>query len=242
MHSSPNWPLILQGLDISLKALAEASWPIALGLIAYSFRSELRGLLSRIKRVNAFGNEVELAALPLREQDAAEPIDSLEGTSPDLPALEDRRSSAELPNDFPLHTIFDEHFRQQLSQHVPGTAERQLAFAIRARTVSEIERIHEANYRVIFGSQIVALKQLNLLGGQAPVETFRPFYAAAAAGEFNKALYAGRSFEAWGEFLANAGYVEGVENSDPLQVRITLLGQDFLHWLVRTRVSEAKPG
>lgn len=123
-----------------------------------------------------------------------------------------------------------------------GSPERKLAWAIRARSVAEIERLHERNYRNIYGSQILALKALNAIGGVAKGEDFRPFYDTAASTPEFKGAYENRSFELWGEFLIDAGYVEVVEGTEPLQVRLTIMGADFLHWLVRSRAPEFKPG
>jgi hypothetical protein len=58
----------------------------------------------------------------------------------------------------------------------------------------------------------------------------------------NEPLHKGRTFDQWGDFVANIGYVAAVDGSNPPKVQTTPLGRQFLEWMVINRVSEFKPG
>jgi hypothetical protein len=97
------------------------------------------------------------------------------------------------------------------------------------------------NYRLIFGSQIIALKGLNVVG-QGPVSDFENLYKKVAADPANEAIHKNRTFEQWGQFLINAAYVELIEGSEPPTVRITPFGRQFLQWMVIAGAPEIKAG
>ena len=82
------------------------------------------------------------------------------------------------------------------------------------RSVVEANRLHEAHYRVIFGSQLRALRQLNFLG-RAPASQFEPFFQEIRDDPDTAPIYEGYTFEQWWQFLLNAGYVRSVGDTDP---------------------------
>ncbi len=87
----------------------------------------------------------------------------------------------------------------------------------------------------------LSLKALSV-SGQAPISDFEKFYATVASNPANEPIHKDRTFEQWGEFVANIGYVIVVEGSDPPQVQITLFGRHFLQWMVVAGVPEFKAG
>lgn len=229
-----NWPLVFQGFKTFLDPIASASFPIALAIIVWMFRQQLSELIGRIRKLDGFGLatsfEAQVSAsnqpdAPTADFDFMGPRDSVFGSKP-------------FPHD--VYDAFDNMALETLEQQIAGDAERKLKFAIRMRSISEVARLHEAHYRSMYGSQLRALKELHILN-QAPSEHFRQYYQGAAAIPEWKPIYENRSYEEWGQFLINIGYVEVVENSQPQLVRITHLGSHFFLWMAESRVPEFRP-
>ena len=142
-----------------------------------------------------------------------------------------------LPDPSPLYDPLDAHLRAQLENAIGESAELKLAWAIRLRSQTLVERMHETNYRVIFTSQIWALKQLNQIG-QTTLSQARKVYNEAA--EKDPDFYRLVTWESWSAFLQNTGYVQVGEGDEPI-VTMTPLGNDFIVWMAARRVLEVKP-
>lgn len=227
-------PIWLQTMDVVLDAVAASSWPIAAGVVLFAFRKPITGLLTRVRRFNGFGGEAEFVAIEGAAQ-RAEHVSSAKLPAPDA------SSHAEMPAPDPIYNQLDESTMALLDQIVSGPIEHKLAWAIRMRSFSEINRIHETNYRMIFGSQIAALRYLNNVP-DAKVEDFRSVFESAANHPDFSIIHDGRTFEQWGQFVLDTGYAELVPGSHPERVRITLLGQRFLTWMIEARAIDIKPG
>ncbi len=227
-------PLWLQTTDVVLDALAASSWPIAFGISVLLFRKPIINLLSRVRRFNGFGGEAEFNALENPAQLAAH----ADGGRLALPG---GNNIPYFPPPDPVYTEFDQATRDVLDAEAAGEAERQLAWAIRMRSISEANRIHERNYRMIFGSQIAALRALNT-ATEAKVDEFRPFFSAALQNPDWKDIHDGRTFEQWGQFILDTGYARIIEDSEPAKVQITPFGKQFLLWMIETRSTEMKGG
>lgn len=226
-----NWPIVFAGFKTVLDPLAQASWPIALGIIVFSFRNQIASLLNRIKQVTGFGGTAEFVPMPASADQT--------GEGPATEVATEANANVMPPADA-VYEPMDAQFTDWLNERVPGNAELKLAWAIRSRSMSEAYRLHELNYRVIFGSQIQALKSLNALG-RAPAVDFEAFFKAAAENPLWTLYYKDRTFEMWGNFLVNAGYVRFVPNTDPSEVEITPFGRQFLVWIVQSGLAENKP-
>lgn len=227
------WPLVFQGVKTVLDPIAQASWPIAIGVVAWAFRNPLTAMIARVRQVSGFGGTADFATPEIGSQQSA---DATKASS--LPALSD---TANAPPTDAVYDALDARLGADLNQHIQGNADVKLAWAIRSRSVSEANRMHETHYRLLFGSQIAALKSLNVCG-PAPISDFEKFYAAIATNPANEPIHKDRTFEQWADFVANIGYVEAVEGSTPPQARITPFGRQFLQWMVVNGVSEFKPG
>lgn len=167
------------------------------------------------------------------------PQEAEKASTPALPTIAD---PLQLPPADSVFDILDQQLRNVLNQAIAGDDALKLSWAIRQRSISEATRIHETNYRLIFGSQIFALKTLNTVG-QGPVADFYKYYnKQILANPQWEAIHKDRTFEQWGKFLVDAAYVVIVEGSDPPIVRITPFGKQFLHWMVLVGVSEFKVG
>ena len=66
------------------------------------------------------------------------------------------------------------------------------------------------------------------------------FEAAKAA---YPAIYDGFPFETWVSYLANVGFVRiEAAGTEPSVLKITTLGQDFLHYLINHSLTSGKAG
>ena len=229
-----DWPIVFEGVKTVLDPLSKASWPIAAGVIAWVFRDPVKLMIGRVRQLSGFGGSADFAA-----GDKIANQQSAEGsTSASLPALVDTNN---LPPLDPVFDILDGQLSAVLDQHVQGGDNVKLAWAIRQRSVSEATRIHETNYRVIFGSQIHALKTQNVIG-IGPVSDFEAFYETVRTSPAWEAVHKERTFEIWGQFLIDAAYVILVEGTEPESVQITPFGKQFLQWMVLAGVPDSKPG
>ena len=228
-----DWPLVFQGMKTILDPIAAASWPIVIGAVAWTFRIPITAMIARVRQVSGFGGTADFVPQEIGQQQF-----SAVNKASSLPALTDTNN---LPPSDPVYDILDAQLFTTLNQHIQGKSEVKLAWAVRSRSVSEANRMHEANYRLLFGSQILALKGLNV-AGQSPISDFEKFYANVASNPANEPIHKDRTFEQWAEFVANVGYVAAVEGSDPPQAEITPFGRQFLQWMVVSAVSEFKAG
>jgi hypothetical protein len=228
-----NWPLVLQGMKVVLDPIATASWPIAIGIIAYAFRNPITAMIGRIRQVTGFGGTAEFVTQEAAQQQTAETEQH-----PSLPAPTGAISP---PPPDAVYDNLDTQLTNFLDQNVHGDTSAKLAWAVRARSISEANRLHEMNYRLIFGSQIVALKGLNVTG-QGLVTVFENLFETAKTNPANEAIHKERTFDQWLQFLLNTGYVTRVEGSDPPLLQITPFGRQFLQWMVLFAVPEIKAG
>jgi hypothetical protein len=225
-----DWPLVLQGTKVVFDFLGQISWPVAVVLIIYFFRTKVADLLSRIDNVDAFGVKAKLN-LPssISQQGVSVPKEDGIGDNQVQPPLPD-----------PLYTPIDDAVMADLNKHVIGDSETKLAWAVRLRSISEVNRGHETAYRLIFGSQIKALRVLNTLPS-APVDNFKPLFEAYANSAEWREVHKGRTYEDWGTFLVDIGLVAVDESQTPPTVHITPLGHSFLNWLNIARVPDERP-
>lgn len=230
-----DWPLVFQGVKTVLDPLAAASWPIAIGVTVWAFRKPIESMIGRVRQFSGFGTTAEFVTKEaIAHQPEAEKTSTLA-----LPAIAD---PLQLPPADPVFDILDQQLRNVLDQAIAGDDSLKLSWAIRQRSISEATRIHETNYRLIFGSQIFALKTLNMVG-QGQVADFEKYYTDNFLKNSQwEAIHKDRSFEQWWQFLVDAAYVIIVEGSDRSIVQITPFGKQFLHWMVLAGVSEFKVG
>ena len=231
---SVDWQTVFDGLKTILDPISNASWPIAIGLIVWAFREPVKAMIGRVRQLSGFGGTADFTT-----NDVIAQRQSADGSrTASLPALAD---TSNLPPSDLVFDVFDRQLASVLEEHVNGGDNVKLAWAIRQRSVSEATRIHETNYRVIFGSQIHGLKTLNTLG-TGNVSEFEAFFESVRANPVWEALHKDRTFDQWGQFLIDAGYVALIEGTDPTLVQITPFGKQFLQWMVLAGVPDIKPG
>jgi hypothetical protein len=109
------------------------------------------------------------------------------------------------------------------------------AWLIRTVATWQVARTHEIIYRLIYGSQIDLLLQANTLS-PPNLNSAQQIYDGAKTRY--PELYKDFSFEAWVRFPVNAGLMR----EEATVMRITPLGQDFLHYLVQNSLTNPKYG
>lgn len=219
-------------------------WPVT-ALLAYTgtvwtFRTSVKGFLDKAESVEGPGG-VKIASAP-RQQIATDP----EAVALPSPAADVRATSTtpaptiNLPPVAPLIQQVEDGLRHDLVRQSPDDQPSQLATALRALAHARLLLAHEANYRVIFGTQIMLLKSLND-GSVASIDQARFWYDL-----FHQRLPdVPITFESWLQFLTNCGYVRvGSTNHIGTSVTLTLdpFGRDFLLWITHNGISESKPG
>jgi hypothetical protein len=132
----------------------------------------------------------------------------------------------------------EENIRNQLKRFgfaldSPETVE----ILIRNLAVAHVLQRAERLYRVIFGSQISALKFLNVTGPKSDLD-IQPFYEKARR-KFPK-FYIGYSYEQWRGFLIDQQVMAHDSTKDLFHTNQT--GKDFLAWLVNEGLPEEKGG
>lgn len=227
-----DYPLVFKGISTFLEPISQASWPIAILAIVLIFRKPLEKLIGRMKQVTAFGHTADFAIADPNQQQSH--VASSSTSAPALP-----QTGTLLPPD-PLLERMDTELLALIDNKIEGDDRTKLAWAVRERTITELARRHEANYRVIFGSQITALQTLNQTGDHS-VRDIEQVYERDIRPAFPD-LHKNRDFAQWGGFLVDAGYVAFVEGSNQTRVQITPLGQGFLQWMVAAQVPQVKPG
>ncbi|SEL39027.1 hypothetical protein SAMN04515666_103603 [Bosea lupini] len=203
-------------------------------IIVLAFKAKLGSLIDRVKGFSLWGNKAELAETQQQqvEQAAAPAI-----LPPPAPG---RR---ELPPE-PISTIapIEQDMRERLQTGSPGDIEAQLAWAIRVAASAIMDRDMEVIYRVIFGSQIAAIKEANLRGGAITVKRAEEIFEQAKA-RF-PALHESRPLDQWAEFIFQRGLATRPEEPvgpDSLS-HLTDLGKQFLLFLTAKGLSEDRYG
>jgi hypothetical protein len=109
---------------------------------------------------------------------------------------------------------------------------------IRQLAAQQCLTLFESTYRLIFGSQISAMEQINTHGPQSSQTLSGIFYETAKA--LYPDFYATYSFESWLSFLTRHEMVQKVDDRD--EFVLALAGKDFLVWLVNNGLTREKAG
>ncbi|MCH9052631.1 MAG: hypothetical protein IIA72_16415 [Proteobacteria bacterium] len=196
-----------------------ASWPVAVFLIALVLRQPILTLIGRWRPGKGRGNGGPEPKPPDQEDTGG-------------PSTEKQLSTTQADH-VPAVENLVKVLRQQLDD-VESTLDidRETAL-LRALARSNLREHFERTYRIIWGSQIQALQNLNSVA-TSNVDFLRPFYDAAA----NKypSVYEKYLFDDWLRFLE--GQLLLIRKGDVIE--ITTEGQEFLKYLVDTRVPTVK--
>ncbi len=209
------------------------NWPavaLVLGLVSILvFRRPLASLVERTEKVKDWLVAPKQPPLP-------EPTDQV---LPTRNATIERRALDELTNGFnsQLLLLQEEAIRSDLTKHglvAENAAEKVL---LRHLAGTQIALQFERVYAVLYNSQLQALRWLNSQTVGATAKDLLTFYERAAATW--PVIYDKTDFRAWLGFLASHGLVTESEESrdahpsaDPFGLQITVLGREFLAFLV----------
>jgi hypothetical protein len=219
------------------RAVQTLAWPlVALVLFLtalFLFRRPVSDLIDRIRRMGYGDKTIDLGDSP---QTAAE----------QQKKLEDPPAAGPIPNNPPpippqpsaavavMESEIEAGFK---AANMPRELER--SWLVRAVAVNRLARGHEANYRLITGSQLALLLQANTTAPPTMADA-RQFYEQAKASfpEWYRAF----PFETWLNWPVNADLLKANGVGQAQVFRITPVGQDFLHYLVDNSLTAQKNG
>jgi hypothetical protein len=214
--SRPTW---LEFTKASFDLVKGIAWPLALAIVVYWFRGELRSNIPRLREAGPGGVKLDPAdqqqadqSSPITEAGELKPIPGF-GRTPTIERVERE-----------LHKDLE---RYPESERL-GVTVRVLA---EARIATSFERI----YRLIFGSQIFALRTLNAHPNGIEIDSARAFYEQKVKAAHPDELK-DFTFDAWIGFLIHQNLV-AVKNNIHL---ITNNGRDFLQYIVIQGLPEDK--
>jgi hypothetical protein len=204
---------MLEYAKLFVDLLKGIAWPVALIVIVYMFRAQLRELLPRVRKAGPTG--VEIAEQEL---------------------LKVTRWSGELkPLPVPRTNLIErvEMVLHEDLQRFPD-AER-VDLLVNRLAVARLATIFERAYGAIFGSQIRGLKALVASAGQASIADARKFFEEEKLR--TPALAETKvEFEGWIKYLVNFELVK-IEND---HVIIMDAGRDFVTYLHAVGLNENK--
>lgn len=220
--------------------LSWLAWPSVVTILGGGaitmFRANIAKLIDRTDKGKVPG--VEFSA-PTQPQVATDPEEHALPAAAAVALPAPVEAVAGLPAAGPLVEQVEATLRAELQGRSADDASGQLTVAVRALALARLLMAHEANYRVIFSTQIMLLKAVN--DGSIRSTTKTQFWY----GIFHERLPdAPITFDAWLGFLENCGYLivgERVPGA-PSSLTIDPFGRDFLLWMVHNGISEARPG
>ncbi|MGU3449805.1 hypothetical protein [Methylobacterium sp. 391_Methyba4] len=214
---------------------------VAFVIAAGIFRQPLARAIDRWKGAN-LGKDRSIDLSGTAQVEAQKNAPPPEAERLPVPAPEPGAPLPALPPPSPVYAPIEADLRRRIEQAVPGPLDVQMAWAVRIAVAAQVEANHEQTYRLIFGSQIHALKQLNTLG-PLTVRQAREIYNNTALRNF-PGTFKDEEFPAWGEYLMNRGLVtlEPGEPTENTKAFLTPLGKDFLLFMVGRGLTEYKWG
>lgn len=192
------------------------------------FRSPITALINRIRRAG-FGNRtIDFSPTAAEQQKTLEPP-AVQQTGVPL--------SAVMPPPVEIYTEIENEITTAIkTANYPPEVEA--AWLIRALATTRIWRSHEVVYRIILGSQI----DLILAANAAPINMARAQQFFDGAKAAFPAMYSNFGFDAWLHYPTASGLIKTEQQGNELVLRTTLLGQDFLHYLVNNNMTSPKAG
>lgn len=224
--------MYLEWGKLVVEFLRAAVWPAAIVWLAYYYREDIKGLAQRLLEVG-----------PMKAV-LAPPQQSVQQVSPE-PALSVVEGSASLdyakiianigasvPAD--LLNIAEDQIRTAMPASVKAnpTEFTNVLMGIAASMYVQLQ--HERTYRVIYGSQLRAMVEMNSPAG-IDATRLKEIYGEAAVNF--PSLYPAVTFELWSDFLVRSGLVH-VETG---RYELTAAGRGFLRYIIESRLPPNKP-
>lgn len=204
-------------LALIFDLLKGIAWPLAIVVIAFLFKSDLKLLLPRIREAGPTG--VKFDPIASQQKAGSEAADDLTELK-DLPGFSRTEAIAAV----------ERNLRASLQQIDEGKRFDVLVRVVaEARLVAFFERI----YGLIFGSQIQLLRLLNI--ENLKIDAVKAFFDTVQA-QYPEVFNKSDAFDSWLGFLIGNGLVR--RSGD--EVEITEYGRDFLVFLTGQRLPENK--
>lgn len=194
-----------------IKAVA---WPSAFFALGFMFRSDVRGLFPRLTKANLTGLEFN----PTKQ--ASSPQSGLR----DLPGY--------VPPSAAVASI-EASIRNDLAVIDP---DKQQDLLIRHLAVARLGRSFEQTYRIIFGSQIAALKALEATSSGTTSRKEAEDYFEGVKARFPD-FYEKSTFDEWVRYPIVVGLIEEIAD----QIKLTAMGRDFIRYIDDTKLPADKP-
>jgi len=202
-------------LQAVVDIVAATAWPVALVFVATRYKEEFQSLLTRVRKASLTGVEFDAG----NQQGVRRPDDDL--------ALTDYSRST------PAVRSLEETLSLEINKR---PSEQRQAVLVHELAISRLVAHFERSYRLIFGSQIRALRLLDKDEGGVPTEEAFTFFEQVKLG--NPEFYENRSFHEWSRFLIDGtGFVARRDGNYVL----TDLGREFLSFLREMDYPEDKP-
>ena len=202
--SSINW---LEWFKTVFDLLKGIAWPLAILLVVFMFRRELRERIKDIVSVGPSGAVLQ----PSRQAGEAPPPSGL--------AEVKRADEAETKHSLATVQALIAKINEQLISIPNEERIQRLVFSL---AEAQIERQFEFIWGIIFGSQIAALRRLQQLGSISIEDTKK--YFEEDVRPIDPELYAKFDFNQWSRFLLEQQLVV----VDDSRVSLTDNGRDFL--------------
>jgi hypothetical protein len=241
MDNTPNVELINQWLWFAVQIVRIVAWPLVIGLLAWWNRKAILKLVDslgrRALRLKGPGG-IEASLEAITDQAGESGVNKYEATiaapTPAVvstPAAGTPASPIGIPTPRPAVAHLEGELRGQLAG-VEVT--QQNTKLLRELAETRVRAGHEQIYNRIFGTQILAMKNLDLRG-TATVADAKQYYDSLIP-RFPK-MYPAYPFESWLGFIINSGLV----SRDGEVLTPTVYGHDFVVYLADNRLSEDKP-
>lgn len=209
-------------MSLLLDFISDMAWPIVVGGALFYFREPIRNSFPRITEVGPGGIKLGAAQAAAGQALAAAP-----------PALLTHKLMQIVSSDQLDPTV--QSMRDNILKEIGPDKESQNDALVHVAAAFSVQLGHERAYRLIFGSQLSALAQMNGAAG-ASKESVKAIYDQAVA-TFPD-FYKGFSFEAWIGFLKNSQFVN--ENAESYS--LSPYGRGFLKYIVDQQLPPNKAG
>lgn len=174
------------------------------------FRKSIDGAISRMRNIDKSGvafDSVQRGAQPERD-----PSSEAEALKREMDNALVREAEDFIKNEFKKRGL---------------SGEESLNIAIRYLAATHLALQFENVFRIIWGSQLRLLSDLNTRPTGQPIDTLKPFYEAGA--KVFPGVYQNYPFERWLGFLQEFGLIR----NDNGTIRVTVRGREFLTYLTR---------
>jgi hypothetical protein len=224
-----NWPTILAFTKVALEFAGDAAWPIATGFVALQFKEPITSAIDRLRKVAGFGAEAEISPRSAQIGEST----GLEASP--LPTLGGPLTVSPEPPVDPLLSPAQDRLVQSLQAEALNETQR-LAWAARTAVIWQALHWHEKTYRLIYGSQILFLRHLNVVGSMTVMDA-RAFFDVNKTQGIDAPAYNAAD---WLRFLVDDERVV-LSGATSSTVEISLGGRAFLTWMATNGVSEFRP-